>query len=483
MNSKLAKLALTAAFGLAITFTFTACEDKEKEKKQTTVETVTAEELTAMHKVSPEEAAAVAAAAAIEAKSAKAEAEREATRAAYIKANGGTFTDSRDKKTYKIIKIGTQVWFAENLNYKEEGSMCYDDKPDNCNKYGRLYNWETAKTACPSGWHLPSKNEWKVLEEVVGEETAGSDLKSTSFNGTDNYGFSAMLGGYKDFGCDCDDGFRGGYLNIEDEGYWWSTSENGSFSAYILRATLLFSNVSYEGEKSFGGGYGAKWDWLSVRCIKGDAKEADAKEAEAKEAAAKEAAAIAAAAAKAPLKAEAVVKGTFTDPRDKKTYKTVKIDEKVWMAENLNYEEKGSMCYANAPASCYVYGRLYNWDMAKTACPKGWHLPSNTEWELLIAVVGGKETAGKRLKSTGSWVDYNGKSGNGDDKYSFSALPGGGGDSDGSFYHIGIRGYWWSRESDGSNAYYKRMDHSEDEVENDSNGKKFFFCSVRCVQD
>jgi len=56
---------------------------------------------------------------------------------------------------------------AENLNYEASGSKCYDNKPANCDKYGRLYNWNTAKTACPSGWHLPASYEWDVLLRYV----------------------------------------------------------------------------------------------------------------------------------------------------------------------------------------------------------------------------------------------------------------------------------------------------------------------------
>ena len=103
------------------------------------------------------------------------------------------------ESNFASIQIGTQIWMAENLNCDVRG-VCYDYDSENCEKYGRLYTWEAANNVCPSGWHLPSDDEWTTLVnyvEIDGDcsNCAGARLKSTtgweswgSHNGTDDYG-------------------------------------------------------------------------------------------------------------------------------------------------------------------------------------------------------------------------------------------------------------------------------------------------------
>jgi uncharacterized protein (TIGR02145 family) len=170
---------------------------------------------------------------------------------------------------------------------------------------------------------------------------------------------------------------------------------------------------------------------------------------------------------------------SFTDSRDNKTYRTVVIGNQTWMAENLNYNASGSKCYGNQESNCQKYGRLYDWKTAKTACPKGWHLPTKDEYFKLDNFVGGEKTAGKFLKAASGWNN----NGNGTDKFGFSALPGGHGDSGGDFDYVGDLGDWWSAsEKFSSLAYYRIMSYSYEGVYYNGNDKSYMF-SVRCLQD
>jgi uncharacterized protein (TIGR02145 family) len=168
----------------------------------------------------------------------------------------------------------------------------------------------------------------------------------------------------------------------------------------------------------------------------------------------------------------------FTDPRDGRRYRTVRMpDGKVWMAENLDYETpEGSWCYGDDPANGAKYGRLYTWEAANAAVPPGWRLPTREEWAGLVAACGGDE-AGKRLKATSGWKD----NGNGTDDFGFSALPGGFNGS--GFGNAGYYGYWWTATEFGSGfAYYRYMNDYCDYVYESDYYKAEGF-SVRCVRD
>ncbi|GBU24768.1 hypothetical protein R83H12_01403 [Fibrobacteria bacterium R8-3-H12] len=168
----------------------------------------------------------------------------------------------------------------------------------------------------------------------------------------------------------------------------------------------------------------------------------------------------------------------FTVSCDVAGFKTVKIGNQIWMAENLNIDIQGSKCYEDNPENCKKYGRLYYYGIAVQACPKGWHLPSDKEWQMLVDFVGGEAVAGTKLKAKDGWNE----GGNGTDDYGFSALPGGNGNSDGSFYGVGKYGSWSATEDNASIAWSRNMDYDDAKVIRDHNYKTYLF-SVRCVQD
>ena len=160
------------------------------------------------------------------------------------------FTDARDKQLYYSVKIGEQTWMAENLSYdtKTTSSVCYGNDPSNCNLYGRLYDWETAKKSCPTGWHLPSNDEWqKLVDFAGGKNVAGKKLKATvgwnRGNGTDDYGFSALPSGFRK---------SGSFWYIGDRVNWWSSNEVWELS------DILSKDGGYSKDDGF---------LFSVRCL------------------------------------------------------------------------------------------------------------------------------------------------------------------------------------------------------------------------
>lgn len=164
-----------------------------------------------------------------------------------------------EEQPYKVTKIGTQIWMAENMNVPtDSGSWCYSNNAS-CGGYGRLYNWETAKNICPEDWHLPASSDWRILEKFAGGPVvAGDKLKSTEgwavYDGvtpTDLYGFSALPAG---------DYLKSSFAYIGYQGKWWTSSyDDYDDVAYYW---LLDYRTSLLNVKSIDTSYG-----FSVRCV------------------------------------------------------------------------------------------------------------------------------------------------------------------------------------------------------------------------
>jgi uncharacterized protein (TIGR02145 family) len=207
----------------------------------------------------------------------------------------GSFTDTRDGKTYKTVVIGTQTWFAENLNYgdrtkierecedydyeyeqseecyyyinEKEIGKCYDNDPANCVKYGRLYTYTESNTVCPSGWN---KATYPSKDYIGDEDFAGTKLKAksgwndyerASGNGTDEFGFSALPGGYGNL-----DGSFGG---VGNGGMWWGygSSPSGRCVPYTACPDYGYNSIYYNSER-VGSSWSNPSNLFSVRCVK-----------------------------------------------------------------------------------------------------------------------------------------------------------------------------------------------------------------------
>ena len=208
----------------------------------------------------------------------------------------GTPTVTYEGQVYNTIQIFSQCWLKENLNV---GTMipgiqhmsdndtiekyCYDNEPDSCTKYGGLYQWDEmmqyatqqgVQGICPPGWHIPTDEEWKVLEGAVDSEygignqewddkfyrgfDAGKNMKTTSGwyfggNGTDLFGFSGLPGGYRSY--------SGNFGGLGGNGRWWSATGGTNGNAWYRR-------LSYDYDRVARNNYGHNGSGFSVRCLK-----------------------------------------------------------------------------------------------------------------------------------------------------------------------------------------------------------------------
>lgn len=170
----------------------------------------------------------------------------------------------------------------------------------------------------------------------------------------------------------------------------------------------------------------------------------------------------------------------FTDVRDGNKYKTVKIEDQIWMAENLNFQDTNSYIYDNEKINGYVYGRLYPWKIAKNVCPEGWHLPTDFEWDILINGIDDPSVSGGRLKKSTHW-SYPNKGAF--YQVGFDAMPGGFYSEEDNYQDKTYKAYFWSQtEINSDSAEVLILKHKSAWATRTPENKQKAF-SVRCLKN
>lgn len=399
----------------------------------------------------------------------------------------GSFKDPRDGRVYKTVKIGEQVWMAENLNVdrfrngdkipeaktEEEWRMagklkkpawCYfNSDSSGQNRFGKIYNryaYTDSRELCPSGFYLAGDYSWIHLSK---------NKKSTIHKLVLGY----ILGGYRNNGYE---DANHEFLGFNEESIYWSTT-----------GTIRWDSINLDLDLGEG-----DWDYdnsgFYVRCIRYSQESS---------------------------------KSIFIDKRDQRRYKTIKINGDTWMAENLNSSKfrngdlipeaksnndwlnfiknkKPAWCYYNNnPANGIKYGKLYNWyavNDPRGLAPEGYHVSTKKDWENLENYFVNRDSVGFYLKSKSDWQKSIISIGNGNDLIGFTAIAGGYRSMDGDFNltlggtfktMIGVEGRWWTSSID---EKYINM-AARASLSNFSNylslGSDYIYngFSVRCVKD
>lgn len=394
-------------------------------------------------------------------------------------ASTNTLTDLRDNQPYQTTTIVNQIWMAENLNYIYEigSSAYYSPVWNSSDVYGYLYNWSAAvdsagvfsdnakgcgngttceingpvRGICPKGWHLPSLQEWETLfENVCGQDVASFNLMiadeafwKTEVSFTDNYHFSAIPAGKMDAA-------TGQRQNVKIDADYWTSNESGDYRAkyislsqkskeavtavdtkangYSIRCVYDISAKDLPKQSSSSRQVSSSSEMLSSSSQESSSSIEVSSSAEqsssSQESSSSETASSSSAKIKSPIIEDASeydeASNTLTDRRDNRVYKTVTINEKVWMAENLKYPyleptstlDSSSFCESDDNEECSMYGRSYLWSAAmdsagifsnggkgcghkvactmeapvRGVCPLGWHLPSIREFSEIACI-------------------------------------------------------------------------------------------------
>ena len=465
---------------------------------------------------------------------------------------------------YSTVQIGDQCWFSENCRYLPEvspssegsgpepyyyvhsyqGSTVEEAKAtENYDTYGALYNWPAVMTGdiCPSGWHVPSDDEFTQLTDFLGEEgVAGDAMKAGTWisygeygqsyeNPSNSSGFTGLSGGSRRY--------PGNWSNDFDNGHWWTSSEFGSSS--WMRSLYTGNDVVDRNFSIRNYGYSARClqDYIdecgvlngaSSSCtdccgvLNGDGSTCDDDCGACNDnSSCLDCAGV--------LNGSAVIDTCGVCGGDGSScvfescgdqighenyaYSTVQIGDQCWFSENCRYlpsvsntsegnatdpyyyvygYQGNDVTAAKETSNYETYGVLYNWPavMTEGICPSGWHITSDGEFQTMEMSLGMSEAEasstgwrgtdeGYQMKSTSGW----GGGGNGSNSSGFTGLPGGS-RSNGVFNNVGYLGFWWTASESGANSWSHGLSDEEDfYTVNRSVFNPVSGFSARCVRD
>ena len=393
-----------------------------------------------------------------------------------LELTNGKFTDKRDGKKYSVVKIGNQIWMAENLRYIDSSNTenlkgnlwCYENSKDSCEKYGPLYSWTAAMNIdkkyvstyvsywetnssgiCPENWKIPSLEDWKrllnSLSQINGDELVGPGMKTikgweqtdAASRALNRFGFYALPAGRRN-------SEGGDFMSTGRYAFFWAEDQ-------IDEATSYGWSLRYDWDIFDNGKY-YKDHGMSVRCVYSVNYD------------------------------EAKITGEFDSTYldeipfeygkmmlGERSYKTIKIGTQNWMAENAAYKIDESWCYNDDEKNCDKYGRLYSFESAKKICPEGWRLPIESDFDEFANFV----SVGKALRSRSFWTE---KGVRGMNLWGFNALPAGGRET-GDFFDETYSFYMW-----GSNQSVLWLRYYDDAITISPKDSKNAF-SVRCIEE
>ena len=455
----------------------------------------------------------------------------------------GVMQDSRDGKRYRTVTVAGRIWMAENLNFSDESynpllkgnTRCYNNDPKNCDVMGRLYNRAAAlndqkcafggscamgtgnvQGACPSGWHVPTLVE---AQAIIGLTENPTELRSAKGwvkslpQGKDTYGLSFAGSGL------WDESFDALGVNAYAWVYYATTDQY-----YIL----IKGNDNAMAVKSFS----PREVFIPLRCVK-DVAPSSSSIARSSSSYSSSSSRLSSSRASSSSYSSSSAKssssinnrtklsysatysiptkgaqfnpninyGSMTDPRDGKTYRTVEVDGKTWMAENLDYAGTtigSTYCFNMDDRFCNIYGRLYDREAAmqdisctyksycnlgkdtvQGICPDGWHIPLRSEGQRLATIVNGKAAPLEALKGWGNdtLVVTNAK-----DSLGLSFIGSGDLVDNLGFRSIGAFAFTWVHDEGNTQTYILVRSRDNETIVRSYNDYKMWQ-SVRCIKN